>query len=180
MTYVFEGEKANVDPALWHPLVVQSWAQLAPVLEEQLGVKVAVFEGYRPDARQRWLYGQGRSAVQLAKVGLDPSLSQPSLPIVTNAWSAKTSAHGYVLPMCTADWPDGVPASLALDIMIFDAAGKQWANDAPWDQFVALTEDNGALTQYGLVHFHSAGKAVWDRPHLQRVEWSDAVHNLLV
>ncbi len=180
MTYLFDVQKANVDPALWHPMIVQGWGQLAPVLEAQLGVQVAVFEGYRPDARQQWLYGQGRTPAQLKAKGLDPMLARPDLPIVTNAWSAKTSAHGYVLPICTVDWPDGVPSTLALDIMIYDAAGTAWAKDAPWDQFVALTTDGGPLSHFGLVHFHAPGKVVWDKPHLQWVGWSDLTHGLVV
>lgn len=179
MTYAFDVEKANTDPQLWHPLLVQRWAQLQPLLERYLGCRAFVNEGYRPDARQAYLFGQGRTPEQLRAKGLDPSLARPG-PIVTNAWSAKTSAHGIVLPMCTADWPNGIPASCALDILVLGTDGKPWTQDDPWDQFVMLTTDGGPLAYIGLVHFHALGKAVWDRPHLQLIEYSDDTHNLLV
>ncbi len=179
MTYAFDVQKANVDPNLWHPMVLQRWIILHPLLEAHLGCRVIVNEGYRPDARQAYLYGQGRSSAQLLAVGLSPTLARPGA-IVTNAWSAKTSAHGFVLPMCTADWPDGIPASLALDVIPLGADGKPWTKDDPWDQFIALTTDNGPLASIGLVHFHRPGIKPWDAPHIQAVEYSDQTHNLLV
>lgn len=179
MIYAFDVEKANTDPQLWHPLVVQRWTQLQPLLERHLGCRTVVNEGYRPNARQAYLFGQGRTAMQLRVKGLDPSLARPG-NIVTNAWSAKTSAHGFVLPMCTAYWPEGIPASCALDIIVLGQDDKPWTPDDPWDQFVALTTGTGPLANIGLVHFHAFGKQVWDRPHLQLIEYSDDTHNLLV
>lgn len=163
--------RPNVDPALWHTLTVQRWTVLQPLLEMRLGCTVRANEGYRYDARQQYLFGQGRTAAQLTAKGLDPALARPG-PIVTNAWSAKTSAHGYML--------DGKPASCALDIVVLGADGTPWTKDDPWDQFVALTTDHGALASIGLVHFHRVGVAVWDRPHLQNVEYSDALHTLVL
>jgi hypothetical protein len=163
--------RPNVDQALWHYLTVQRWTALQPLLETQLGCAAHVNEGYRYDARQQYLFGQGRTADQLRAMGLDPALARPG-PIVTNAWSAKTSAHGYLL--------DGKPASCALDIVVLGADGKPWTKDDPWDQFVALTTDAGPLASIGLVHFHRPGIAVWDRPHLQLIEYSDHLHTLVV
>lgn len=176
----FDVTTPNRDPALWHPLVVTSWGLLQPELEKALNCRTVVNEGYRPDARQAWLFGAGRTGMQLAAFHLDTALARPIEPKVTNAWSAKTSAHGYVLPQCTAEWPDGIPASAALDIIVLGADGKPWTKDDPWDAFVALTTDGGPLTKFGLIHFRAVGKQVWDKPHLQLIGWSDAQHTLLL
>lgn len=174
MSVIFDPTVANRDLQYLHPFVVTSWAQLQPELATALGVRVELGEGYRADARQRWLYAQGRTPEQCIAKGIAAGWAR-SGPIVTNAWSAKTSAHGYVLPQCTEDWPEGVvPAAVAIDLLVYDAAGKLWQSDAPWDKFIALTTDAGELTKYGLVHFHRPGVNVWDKPHLQRVEWNDA------
>ena len=179
MTHQFVVSAPNRDPLLWHPLVIQRWALLQPALEHALGCRVVVNEGYRPDARQQWLYGQGRTPEQLRAKGLDAILARPGL-VATNAWSAKTSAHGFVLPICTEVWPDGVPASCALDLLVMGKDNVPWTKDDPWDQFVALTTDQGLLARIGLVHFHATGKQVWDRPHIQLIEYSDLLHNLLI
>src|SRR3990172_811077 len=92
------------DPAKWHPLLRQRWPLLAGHLLARVG-KVMINEGYRSDARQAWLYGQGRTAAELAVVGLDPALARPGAR-VTNAASARLSAHGVTLP-------DGTPAAAA-------------------------------------------------------------------
>lgn len=180
MTYSFQKEVPNVDPALWHPLLVQRWWQLFPMLTHLLNCNVIVNEGYRPDLRQQWLYGQGRTAAQLKVKGIDPSFARPGL-IVTNAWSAKTSPHGLTLPIVgTGEWPDGRPAACALDIIVLGQDGKPWTKDDPWDEFIKLTTDDGPLTNYGLVHFKGPRNIVTDGPHLQMIEYDNHTHNLLV
>src|SRR4029077_5725142 len=119
--------------------------------------------------RQQWLYGQGRSPVELELKAIDPRFARPG-KIVTNAWSAKTSAHGWT--------EGGVPMSCALDVAPTGEDGRPWTADDPWDEFVSLVARLGA--QVGLVHFHAVGKAVWDRPHLQLAEWDDRAHTLTI
>lgn len=157
-----------------HPLLQERWPLVRARLAG-LGFAVIVEEVYRPDARQAWLYGQGRTPEQLMAKGLDPTLARAGA-VVTNAWSAKTSAHGYVLPLCTEDFPEGVPAACALDVVPLGDDGAPWTADDPWDAFVSAMVGIGA--ECGLVHFHAPGKAVWDRPHLQLAQWNDATHTL--
>lgn len=177
----FRKEVPNNDPAYWHPLVVARWGILQPALERALRCRVRAAEGYRPDERQQWLYAQGRTAAQLKAKGIDPLFARTG-PIITNAWSAKTSAHGFtLLPPYTGEQPtEELPAACALDLDVLGADGKPWTKDDPWDEFVVLTSDGGLLASIGLVHFHAVGKAVWDKPHIQLIEWSDVTHNLLV
>lgn len=47
--------------------------------------RLHVTEGYRTEVSQAALYGQGRSAKQLRRVGLPESLARPKAPIVTKA-----------------------------------------------------------------------------------------------
>jgi len=171
-----------------HPLLVQRWTALQPALEQKLGCPVIVWECYRSDQRQGWLYGQGRNHKHMIAKGLDPSWARPGL-VVTNAWSAKTSAHGHlsphgehVFPAVRAAWPDGVPASCALDVVPLGADGRPWTTDDPWTAFSALSDEplDALVKQYGLIHFRAPGKQVWDKPHLQLMEWDDALHALRV
>jgi hypothetical protein len=157
------------DLAKGHPLLQARW----PVLLERLvaeGFPMMVNEVYRPELRQQWLYGAGRSAFQLAGQGISAAFARPAEPRVTNAWSAKLSAHGWTIA--------NVPAAAALDVVPVGADGKPWSRDDPWDAFVALLARIGP--SHGLVHFHSPGKGVWDRPHLQLVEWSDRDHRVIL
>ena len=154
-----------------HPVVRQRWFALLPDLEQMLGCHVLMNEGYRSDERQGWLYGAGRTRDVLDKLGVNPDWARPTELRVTNAWTARLSAHGWMV--------NGVPASAALDVVPLGADGKPWTTDDPWGKFVMLTTDTGILAaKHGLVHFHAAGKMVWDRPHIQAVEWSDARHQL--
>ena len=152
-----------------HPLLVRRWGQLGGVLFARIG-KTMVNEIYRADARQAWLYGQGRTAAELQAVGLDPMLARPG-PRVTNAWSAKLSAHGHQLD-------DGTPASCALDLVPLGADDKPWSADDPWDELVRVVAEESA--KVGLRHFHKPGKAPTDTPHVQLVEWNDALHRLIL
>lgn len=151
-----------------HPLLRQRWGRLGGLLFARVG-KVMVWEVYRSDARQAWLYGQGRTSEQLQAVGLDPLLARPGA-IVTNAWNARLSAHG---------WEEaGQPAAAALDLTPLGADDQPWTADDPWEPFVQVVAEEGE--KVGLQHFHKPGKAPSDKPHLQLVEWSDPQHRLIL
>lgn len=160
-----------------HPLLRARWERLQPELARRLSCSVIAWECARSDERQGWLWGQGRSADAVLARGLPPAWARPGA-IITNAWSARLSAHGFRLNRGTADTPLWVPASCGLDVVVLGADGRPWSADDPWDQFVALTQDGGALSGFGLIHFHAPGKQVWDKPHLQPPEWSDVTHTL--
>lgn len=152
-----------------HPLLIQRWGLLGGILFAKVG-KVAIWEVYRPDARQAWLYGQGRTPDDLRAVGLDPALSRHGEK-VTNAWSAKLSAHGWTLD-------DGTPAAAALDCDPLGEDEKPWTADDPWDDLVRVVAEEAP--KVGLRHFHKPGKAPTDKPHIQLSEWSDALHRLVL
>jgi hypothetical protein len=145
-----------------HILLQRRLPKLLAALEADR-MPTQIEEIYRPNARQQWLYGQGRTGAQLAGKGVEPRLAQPAKPIVTNAWSSSTSAHGYT--------EGGVPASCAADLVPVGADGRKWTADDPWDDYCSLVAAHGA--ELGLVQFHAPGKAVTDRPHVQLVEWRD-------
>lgn len=161
--------KPNTDFSLAHPLLQTRWSVLVGELL-RLGMKVQVVECFRYDLRQAWLYGQGRSAEQLEQVGVDPLFARPGA-IVTNAYSAALSAHGWRLE-------NGKPASCALDVVPVGKDGKAWTKDDPWDEFVELVAS--LSPKVGLRHFSKPGKGVWDKPHLQLTEWSDKLHRLVL
>jgi hypothetical protein len=152
---------------------------LREALETQHGIVLVVNEVYRPEPRQQWLYGAGRPAELLLSRNIPIEWARPTEPIVTNAWSAATSAHGYTLvPPYTGETPPALlPAACALDVVPVGADGRPWTVDDRWDEFVQRVAEIGS--RIGLIHFHAPGKAVWDKPHLQLVEWSDTQHTLL-
>lgn len=176
MTSDFDYTVADPDLDKAHPLLYERWAQVEQLLQVQYGWRMQVIEVYRPQLRQQWLYGSGRTVAQLDQHGISPLFAQPDGPRVTSAWSARTSAHG-----CTrldADQGQVVPASAALDVCPVGPDGRPWTRDDPWDEFVATMAGEGPVL--GLVHFHAPGKQVWDRPHLQLwPEWSDREHRLI-
>lgn len=151
-----------------HQLLQQRWPRLLEQLH-QAGFPMVVNEVYRSEGRQVWLFGAGRTGAQLVAHGIAASYARPEEPRVTNAWSAAVSPHGCL--------EAGHPAAAAMDVVPIGADGRPWNRDDPWDAFVAKMAAIGP--GLGLVHFHSPGKAVWDRPHLQLVEWSDALHHLV-
>ncbi len=153
-----------------HPLLRQRWAMLGGRLYHRVG-KVMIWECYRPDDRQAWLYGQGRTSAELAAVGLVPTLAQPEKPRVTNAWTAKLSAHGWTLD-------DGTPASCALDLVPLGADDRPWSKDDPWDEFITVVAEFAPLT--GLRHFAKPGRKPWDGPHVELDEWSKRLHRLVL
>lgn len=67
-----------------------------------------VLEGVRTPERQRQLYGQGRTAAELAKVGLKPHYAKPKEPKVTwtltsNHFPNKATGSGHAVDL--APWP---------------------------------------------------------------------------
>lgn len=135
-----------------------------------LGCQTQLIEVFRPNLRQAYLYGAGRTPAQLQAVGLDPALARPHEPVVTNAWSSALSAHGHTLE-------DGTPAACAADLVPLGEDAKPWTADDPWEEFVIVIET--VQNRFGLKHFHKPGKPVWDKPHIQLVEYSDARHALM-
>jgi hypothetical protein len=161
------------NPARWHPLVRARW----PALRERLaadGFGMFVNEGYRPELRQQWLWAQGRTAAECGTKGINPRFARPG-PIVTNAWSARLSAHGVIM-LDPATGNTVIPASAALDVVPVGDDGKPWSHDDPWDAWLAKLAEYGS--GIGLVHFTSRGK-ISDMPHLQLIEWSDREHRLM-
>lgn len=165
------------DLAKGHRLMQERWPLLDAALQGSrfnLG-RIQVIEVYRPDMRQQWLYGQGRTAEQCVAKGVPVEFARPGL-IVTNAWSAAVGAHGWTEPI-----PGSIlraPASCAIDVVPVGPDGRAWTKDDRFDEFVQDMIVAGP--EFGLVHFHSAGKTVTDRPHLQLIEWSDKEHRLVL
>jgi hypothetical protein len=153
-----------------HRLVRMRWPVIQAVLRVQHRINTMVNETARSEGRQLYLYGAGRTAEWLKARGLDSRYARPTEPVVTNAWSAKLSAHGWM--------EEGKSAAAALDVVPLGGDGKPWTADDPWDAFVSIMAEIGPPC--GLVHFHAPGKQVWDKPHLQLVEWSDAQHALVL
>jgi len=168
-------DRADPDLAKGHPLLQERWPRLERILLAKYGWKVVVIEVYRPELRQMWLYGQGRTAAELAQKGIRRAgFARPQLKRVTNAWSARVSAHGVTIRGPAGTW---VPAAAALDVVPVGADDRPWTVDDPWDPFVVAIAAEGPTI--GLVHFHGRNKGVTDRPHLQLwPEWSDSDHRL--
>lgn len=161
-------DRADPDMGKGHPLLQDRWDRLNRRLRDRYGWKMQVIEVYRPELRQQWLYAQGRTVGQVKLHGINFAFARRGL-IVTNAWSAKLSAHG-----CTQGV---IPAAAALDVVPLGPDGKAWTGDDPWDPFVIALAAEGP--GFGLVHFHGKNKQVTDRPHLQLwPEWSDVTHRL--
>jgi hypothetical protein len=155
------------DLAKGHPLVQLNLPPLLVDLE-QAGFPMFVEEVYRFDLRQQWLFAQGRSPEVCRLNAIPEAWARPG-PIVTNASSARASAHGFKLL-------NGQPASCAVDLVPLGPDGKPWSPDDPWQEFVGRLEP--LLNAHGFRHFHAPGKEVWDKPHVQLVGWNDATHTL--
>lgn len=161
MTYSYEFPNRDMSKA--HPLLQSRWPILRDHLQLTFGWVFRVSEVYRPNLRQQWLYGAGRESDKLLAHGINPLFARPGERIVTNAYNNRTSAHGWM--------ENGKPAAAGIDVVPLGPDGKPYTRDDPWDEFVrACAEFEG---ESGLRHFHSPGKAVWDKPHLQLVEWQD-------
>lgn len=166
-------EVPDADLAKGHVLLRGRWPVLKQELEAKHGISLRVIEVYRPDVRQQWLYGAGRIPELCVTKGVPREFARPAEKIVTNAWSASVGAHGWS--------ENGQPASCAMDVVPVGADGKPWTDDDRWSEFVELTNDFLDVGgRVGLTHFHAPGKDVWDKPHLQLVEWSDLEHRLIL
>jgi hypothetical protein len=163
---------ADRDLAKGHPRLQERVPALEEELERSHGWRIQRVEVYRTELRQQWLYGSGRTVGKLNELGISSRFARPSLKVVTNASSARLSAHGWT------EKRDGlvVPAAAAIDCGPVGQDGKLWTADDPWDDFVRTLALIGP--KFGLVHFHSPGKAVWDRPHLELLEWSNREHRV--
>jgi peptidoglycan L-alanyl-D-glutamate endopeptidase CwlK len=106
------------------------------------GQDFSVLEGVRTDARQRELYGQGRSARELTAKGVDPALARPLMDKVT--WTLKSNhfvqadgcGHAVDLVPYPVDWNTLSKFDAIADAM-FQAAEEldvsiRWGAD--WDQ----------------------------------------------
>lgn len=83
-----------------------------------------------------------------------------------------TSPHGFVLPVQTEEWPNGVPAAAALDFVV-----DEWdPGSPPWLHLTRLLEIGAPLARYGLIYKRAASPTI----QVQMVEWSDVTHNLVV
>lgn len=161
--------RAIRDVRTTHPLVQQRWANLKLVLQGA-GFVTQENEMYRTEARQQWLFAQGRTTEQCKRYGVPARYAREG-SIVTNSWSAKNSAHGWTQP---AGVGKVVPAACALDVVPLGADGKMWTKDDPWKEWYAFCE-RPEVRALGLIHFHKPGKEAWDKPHLQLLEWSDVL-----
>lgn len=164
---------ADPDLGKAHPLLADRWGWLERRLKDRYGWTMLVIEVYRPELRQQWLYGQGRTVGQLQVYGISFAFAHPKMPIVTNAWSARVSAHG------TTRTENGMvlPAAAGIDVVPVGMDRLPWTADDPWDPFVVALAAEGPA--FGLVHFHNRRKQVTDRPHLQLYpEWNDRTHLL--
>lgn len=142
----------DADLTKGHSLLRVRLPQLLVALEKQ-GVRLKILEVFRTDERQKWLYAQGRT--------------RPGV-IITNASSALTSPHGH-MENCS-------PASCAVDLLPNEP--NPWQDAVFWSNWIGPLEK--VINQYGLRHFHAPGKAVWDQPHLQLIEWSDSESRLIL
>lgn len=101
-----------------------------------------VLEGVRTPERQRELYGQGRTAKELAKVGLPAHLAKPNMKVVT--WTLKSNhfvqadgaGHAVDLVPWPVDWNSLVKFD-AIAKAMFEAAKAEgvalrWGAD--WDR----------------------------------------------
>lgn len=169
----YDVTRGSRDMALAHPALSRAWAAFRADAQ-MAGFPLLVLEVFRYDARQQWLYGQGRTGQDLGIKGIDPLLARPDMRRVTEAWSAATSAHGF----CVTD-ANGVlqPAAAAIDCAPVGPDGKPFTGDDDWKNFTGWVE--GVANQHGLRHFRNAAGVFPDMPHLQLVTWSDAQHTVV-
>lgn len=96
-----------------------------------------ILEGKRSVARQHELYGQGRTANDLARVGVNPALAKPHMNKVT--WTLKSNhftGRAVDIVPYPVDWNDTQKFNIIAQVM-FDAASDlgtpiRWGAD--WDR----------------------------------------------
>ena len=164
----------NRDIKTAHKLVQERWAILEPCLHES-GFNMLLNEVWRSDLRQQWLWAQGRTALECKRYGVPVKFAREG-KVVTNSWSARNSAHGW---MVSGGIGKLVPAACAIDVVPLGLDGKPWTKDDQWDSWYAFMS-RPDIKAVGLVHFSKPGKKPWDLPHLQLVEWSDKVKKLIL
>lgn len=101
-----------------------------------------VIEGVRSKARQRELYGQGRTPSELMAVGIDQNLAQPTKPKVTWTLNSNHFAHadGFGRAVDLVPYPVDWSSSAKFDAIakaMFSAAAQlgisiRWGAD--WDR----------------------------------------------
>lgn len=168
----FDVTRAWRDPASAHPLLPPRLADLESRMVARK-MPYLLLEFFRYDARQGWLYGGGRSSAQLTIKGISEAYARPDAPIVTDAWSAATSAHGWTRQNDAGIW---VPAAAAVDLIPVGRDGKPFTADDPLAEFIALVAECSAAV--GLRHFRRASGQIWDKDHVEMVEYSNATHQL--
>lgn len=102
----------------------------------------SVLEGVRSEWRQRELYGQGRTAKELAAVGVDPALAKPAMQKVT--WTLKSNhfkqkdgyGHAVDLVPYPLDWNTISKFDAIADAMFkaADDIGVRLRWGADWNQ----------------------------------------------
>lgn len=100
-----------------------------------------VLEGVRTEKRQRELYGQGRTAKELAAVKIDPALAKPGMDRVT--WTLKSNhfkqadgyGHAVDLVPYPVDWNTLSKFDAIADAMMkaADELGVSIRHGADWD-----------------------------------------------
>src|SRR6478735_5832524 len=83
------------DIRLAHPLVQDRWRVLEGKCMEA-GFAMFLNEVWRPDQRQQWLWGQGRTALECVRQGIPAKFARPG-SIVTHSTRASNSAHGWMV-----------------------------------------------------------------------------------
>jgi len=125
-----------------HPRLVEVVLRAIELSEQDF----SVLEGVRTPARQRVLYGQGRTAAELKRVGVDPKLAKPRSAKVT--WTLNSNhfvnpktgfGHAVDLVPFPVDWegPTRFPKFDAIAKAMFAAAAEKgvtlrWGAD--WDR----------------------------------------------
>lgn len=118
---------------------------------ELTAVDFGVVQGNRTLEQQRYLYGQGRTALQLAKQGLPSKYSQPGLPIVT--WTLNSNHIG----------------GNALDVMPYVNGVGNWDNDGKlglWPQIASAFKLAACELAIPIV-WGGDWKKTKDRPHFE-------------
>jgi hypothetical protein len=169
----YHASTAIRDLATGHPFLQERVPKLRSLLEMR-GYPTMVIEVYRYNIRQQYLFGGGRTGIDCIRRGVPSEFARPNDKVVTDAWLSLTSAHGYTISDSTGRI---VPAAAAIDIVPVGADGKPFTADDQWADFLGKLEADANAC--GLRHFRNAHHEITDPPHLQLVEWDDAIRSLV-
>lgn len=139
----FEEAKAisNIpQPKTWDNVTNQRIATLHPLIQnvvtkcinecEQLGFKVRVSEALRSIDEQNALYGKGRTADQLKKVGVPERFAIPNEAIVTKAYGGQGfHNYGLAIDIVTIVNKQAVFIPDAKIVSVFKKYGFTWGGD---------------------------------------------------